>query len=193
MAWFFVKQRVQLYTLLHLYDQPILTKLGPSPTDSMWLRFDQEKNHFTIAYWSNLQSVTANLPPARPQRDDCAPLQTEGSTSRRLWSDFCFWSNRSHVASVGEGSKSLSWCKGEDLDCTNLRTDIKFIQQFIMQGHCNMMLKRIQWFRRWNEDWQTNEWMWLYCALQVLTTEQKKHCAESNTIPAIINYFYHLI
>jgi hypothetical protein len=52
------------------------------------------KNHFTVAYWSNLQFVMALLPPARPRYDDNSPW----IKCSRLFS----WSNRSRVASVGE-------------------------------------------------------------------------------------------
>jgi hypothetical protein len=31
------------------------------------------KDHFTVAYWSNLQFVMALLPPARPRCDDDSP------------------------------------------------------------------------------------------------------------------------
>jgi hypothetical protein len=40
-------------------------RLGRSPTEATRLRFDQDKSHFTVAYWSNLQFVMALLPPAR--------------------------------------------------------------------------------------------------------------------------------
>jgi hypothetical protein len=56
------------------------------------------KNHFTVAYWSNLQFVMALLPPARPRWDDDSPWIKRN----RLLS----WSNRSLVASVGERPKS---------------------------------------------------------------------------------------
>jgi hypothetical protein len=52
------------------------------------------KNHFTVAYWSNLQFVMALLPPARLRCDDDSPW----IKCSRLFS----WSNRSRVASVGE-------------------------------------------------------------------------------------------
>jgi hypothetical protein len=65
-VWADVGRRVaQLYS--------VLIDLGPSCTEAMRLRFDQEKNHFTLAYWSNLQSVMAHFPPARPRRHDDAP------------------------------------------------------------------------------------------------------------------------
>jgi hypothetical protein len=54
----------------------------------------KKKNHFTVAYWSNLQFVMAFLPPARPRCDDDSPW----IKCSRLFS----WSNRSRVASVGE-------------------------------------------------------------------------------------------
>jgi hypothetical protein len=57
----------------------------------------KKTNHFTVAYWSNLQFVMALLPPARPRCDDDSPW----IKCSRLFS----WSNRSRVASVGERSK----------------------------------------------------------------------------------------
>jgi hypothetical protein len=38
----------------------------------------KKQSHFTVAYWSNLQFVMTHLPPARPRRDNDAPLQTVG-------------------------------------------------------------------------------------------------------------------
>jgi hypothetical protein len=58
------------------------------------------KNHFTVAYWSNLQFVMVLLPPARPRCDDYSPW----IKCSRLFS----WSNRSRVASVGE--RTLKVC-----------------------------------------------------------------------------------
>jgi hypothetical protein len=49
------------------------TPLGGLPLRRRDCDSIKNKNHFTVAYWSNLQFVMALLPPARPQCDDNSP------------------------------------------------------------------------------------------------------------------------
>jgi hypothetical protein len=72
-----------------------------------------KNNHFTVAYWSNLQFIMALPPPARPRCDEDSPW----IKCSRLFP----WSNRSRVASVGERHKCFAW------NYTALGNDILYV------------------------------------------------------------------
>jgi hypothetical protein len=89
--------------------------LGRSPSEATRLRFG-EKNHFAVAYWSNLQSVMELLLPAQPRGvRSCARWweKRHYGLKVRPVSDckmVVSWSNRSRVSAMGERPNSYELC-----------------------------------------------------------------------------------